>query len=90
MIQDCPENKKFIIGKLKEENKEYKQKPRVQERVFAMTHQDAQATSNMVIGIIQIYTLNARILIDPNSIHSLFQYLLLVYQVCLLVAWTLI
>ena len=43
-----------------------------------MTHQDAQATSNMVIGIIQIYTLNARTLIDPNSIHSLFQYLLLV------------
>ncbi|RVW74991.1 hypothetical protein CK203_053679 [Vitis vinifera] len=39
MIWDCLENKKFIIGKPKEENKEDKQKPRVQERMFAMTHQ---------------------------------------------------
>ena len=30
MIWDCLENKKFIIGKHKEENKEDKQKPRVQ------------------------------------------------------------
>ena len=28
MIRDCPENKKFIIGKPKEENKEDKQKPK--------------------------------------------------------------
>ena len=41
MIQDCPKNKKFMIRKLKEENKENKQKPRVQGRMFAMTHQDA-------------------------------------------------
>ena len=41
MIRDCPKNKKFTIGKLKEENKEDKQKPRVQGRMFAMTHQDA-------------------------------------------------
>ena len=41
MIRDCPENKKFIIGKPKEENKENKQKPRVQGWIFAMTHQDA-------------------------------------------------
>ena len=52
MIRDCPENKKFIIGKPKEENKENKQKPRVQGRIFAMTHQDAQATSDLVIGTI--------------------------------------
>ena len=38
MIWDCPENKKFIIGKLKEENKEDKQKPRVQGRMFSMNH----------------------------------------------------
>ena len=49
MIQDCPENKKFIIGKPKNENKEDKQKPKAQGWVFAMTHRDAQATSNMVI-----------------------------------------
>ena len=29
MIQGCPENKKFIIGKPNEENKEDKQKPKV-------------------------------------------------------------
>ncbi|RVW21175.1 hypothetical protein CK203_105322 [Vitis vinifera] len=29
MIRDCPKNKKFMIGKPKEENKEDKQKPRV-------------------------------------------------------------
>ncbi|RVX10781.1 hypothetical protein CK203_018363 [Vitis vinifera] len=57
MIRDCLENKKFIIGKPKEDNKEDKQKPRVQGRMFAMTHQDAQATSNVVIGTIRIYTL---------------------------------
>ena len=28
MVRDCPENKKFIIGKPKEENKEDKEKPR--------------------------------------------------------------
>ncbi|KAL6345232.1 hypothetical protein AAG906_015715 [Vitis piasezkii] len=57
MIRDCPENKKFIIGKPKEENKEDKQKPRVQGRMFAMTHQDAQATSDVATCSIQIYTL---------------------------------
>ena len=52
MVPDCPENKNFIIGKLKEENKEDKKKPRAQGRVFAMTHRDAQATSDVVIGTI--------------------------------------
>ena len=52
MVQDCPENKKFIIGKPKEENKEDKQKPRAQGRVFAMTHRDAQATYDVVTGTI--------------------------------------
>ncbi|RVW24090.1 Transposon Ty3-I Gag-Pol polyprotein [Vitis vinifera] len=46
--QDCSENRKFITGKPKEENKEDKQKPKTQGRVFAMTHRDAQATSNVV------------------------------------------
>ncbi|RVX00153.1 Retrovirus-related Pol polyprotein from transposon 17.6 [Vitis vinifera] len=46
----CPtcENRKFITGKPKEENKEDKQKPKAQGRVFAMTHRDAQATSDVV------------------------------------------
>ena len=52
MVPDCPENKKFIIGKIKEENKKDKEKPRAQRRVFAMTHRDAQATSDVVIGTI--------------------------------------
>ncbi|KAL6332469.1 hypothetical protein AAG906_008497 [Vitis piasezkii] len=48
LIRDCPENRKFITGKPKEENKEDKQKPKAQGRVFAMTHRDAQATSDVV------------------------------------------
>ena len=53
MIRDCPKNKKFIIGKPKED----KQKPRVQGWMFAMTHQDAQATSDVAIGTIRICNL---------------------------------
>ncbi|RVW26904.1 Transposon Tf2-12 polyprotein [Vitis vinifera] len=48
LIRDCPENRKFIIGKHKEENKEDKQKPKAQGRVFAMSHRNAQATSDVV------------------------------------------
>ena len=70
MVRDCPENKKFIIGKPKEENKEDKQKPKAQGRVFAMTHRDAQATSDVVTGTLRIHTLFARVLIDPGSTHS--------------------
>ena len=35
-----------------------------------MTHRDAQATSNVVTGILQIHTLFARALIDLGSTHS--------------------
>ena len=70
MVRDCPKNKKFIIGKHKEKNKKDKQKPRAQGRVFVMTHQDAQATSGVVTGTIQIHTLFSRALIDPGSTHS--------------------
>ena len=41
LIKDCPENRKFITGKPKEENKKDKQKPKAQGQVFAMTHRDA-------------------------------------------------
>ena len=70
MVKDCPENKKFIIGKPKEENKEDKQKPRAQGRVFTMTHRDTQATYDVVTSIIRIHNLFARALIDPGSTHS--------------------
>ena len=70
MVKDCLENKKFVFGKPKEENKEDSQKPRAQGRVFAMTHGDAQATSNVVASTLQIHTLFSRALIDPRSTHS--------------------
>ncbi|RVW97780.1 Transposon Ty3-I Gag-Pol polyprotein [Vitis vinifera] len=70
LIRDCPENRKFITGKPKEENNEDKQKPKAQGRVFAMTHRDAQATSDVVTGTLRIHTLFARVLIDPGSTHS--------------------
>ncbi|XP_059589949.1 uncharacterized protein LOC132252769 [Vitis vinifera] len=42
------ENKKFVFGKPKEENKEDRQQPKAQGRVFAMTHGDAQPTFDVV------------------------------------------
>ena len=50
MVWDCPESRKFVFGKPKEENKDDRQKPRAQGRVFSMTHRDAQATSDVVAG----------------------------------------
>ncbi|RVW84791.1 Retrovirus-related Pol polyprotein from transposon 17.6 [Vitis vinifera] len=69
MVRDCPENKKLVFGKPKEENKEDRQQPRAQGRVFDMTHGDAQATSNVVTSTLRIHTLFARALIDPGSTH---------------------
>ena len=63
-------SKKFVFGKPKDENKEDRQKPRSQGQVFAMTHRDAQATSDVVTGTLRIHTLFARALIDPGSTHS--------------------
>ena len=70
MVRDCLENKKFAFGKLNEENKEDRQKPRAKGRVFATTHRDAQATFDVVAGTLRIHTLFARALIDPSSTHS--------------------
>ncbi|RVW24900.1 Retrovirus-related Pol polyprotein from transposon 17.6 [Vitis vinifera] len=64
------ESRKFVFGKPKEENKDDRQKPRAQGRVFAMTHRDAQATSDVVTSTLRIHTLFARALIDPGSTHS--------------------
>ncbi|KAL6318839.1 hypothetical protein AAG906_001312 [Vitis piasezkii] len=38
MIRDCPKNKKFMIGKPKEENKEDKQKPRMLKPLLMWRH----------------------------------------------------
>ncbi|RVW75772.1 Retrovirus-related Pol polyprotein from transposon 17.6 [Vitis vinifera] len=64
------ESKKLVFGKPKEENKEDRQKPKAQGQVFAMTHGDAQATSDVMTGTLRIHTLFARALIDPSSTHS--------------------
>ena len=69
MVRDCPESRKFVFGKPKQENKEDRQQPRAQGRVFDMTHGDAHATSNVVTSTLQIHTLFARALIDPGSTH---------------------
>ena len=71
MIRECPKNKKFINKKPKKEKNENKWKPRVQGQVFAMTHRDAKAPSDVVTSIIQIHTLFSRAL-DPSSTYSFF------------------
>ena len=83
-------NKKFVFGKPKEKNKEDRQKPRAQGRVFSMTHRDAQATSDMVTGTLRIHTLFARALIDPSSMHSFVSVSFSGLLVCRLITWTLI
>ena len=40
MIWDCLENKKLIVGGSKYDNVRNRQKPRMQGRVFSMTHRD--------------------------------------------------
>ena len=90
MVQDCSEDKKFIIGKPKEENKEDKQKPRAQGWVFSMTHRDAQATYDVVIGTIRIHTLFAKALIDPSLTHYFVSISFVGLLGMLLLAWTLI
>ena len=69
MVRDCPKNKKFAFGKPKKENKEDRQKPKAQGRVFTMTHRNAQATSDVVTGTLRIHILFAKALIDPGSTH---------------------
>ena len=69
MVWDCPESKKFVFGKPKEKNKDNRQKPNAQGQVFAMTHRDAQATSDVVTGTLRIHTLFARALIDFGSTY---------------------
>ena len=70
MVRDCLESRKFVFRQPKEENKDDRQKPRAQGRVFAMTHRDARATSDVVTGTLRIHTLFARALNDPRSTHS--------------------
>ena len=41
MVRDCLEDKKFVFRKTKENNKENRQKPKAQGRVFAMTLRNA-------------------------------------------------
>ncbi|KAL6321211.1 hypothetical protein AAG906_016245 [Vitis piasezkii] len=64
MVRDCPENKKFVFGKPKEENKEDRQKPGAQGRVFSMIHRDAQATSDVVIVLLDLQDFDVILGID--------------------------
>ncbi|KAJ4701059.1 Retrotransposon protein, putative, Ty3-gypsy subclass [Melia azedarach] len=45
-------------------------RPRTQARVFALTEQEAQATPEVVTGMLTIFGREAHILIDPGSMHS--------------------
>ena len=47
------------------------EKPKVHGRVFAITHQDAQASQSVMQGNLRISKMTARILIDPGSTHFL-------------------
>ncbi|XP_038985579.1 uncharacterized protein LOC120111760 [Phoenix dactylifera] len=46
------------------------QRPRTQGRVYALTQHDADASNTVVIGTIEISSMNAYILIDPGATHS--------------------
>ena len=68
MIRDCPENKKLIVRGSKDDNVGDRLKHK--KEVFAMTHRDTHATSDVVTGTLKIHTLFARVLIDHGSMHS--------------------
>ena len=44
--------------------------PITQARVFTVTHQDADTSSDVVTGIISVFGSDAHILIDPEATHS--------------------
>ena len=90
MVRDCLENKKFVFGKPKEENKEDRQQPKAQGRVFAMIHGDAQPTFDVVTGTFRIHTLFFRALIDLGSTHSFVSVFFAGLLGCRLITWTLI
>ena len=46
------------------------QESRTQARVFAMTQRDAQATPNVVTGMLVVANRQANVLIDPSATHS--------------------
>ena len=46
-------------------------RPRATARVYAMTRQQAQATPEVVTGILPVSNSATRILIDPGATHSL-------------------
>ena len=45
-------------------------RPRTTAKVYAMTQQQAQATPEVVTGILSISNADARVLIDPGATHS--------------------
>ena len=49
-------------------------RPRTHARVFALTEQEAQATPDVVTGMLTIFGQDAHILIDPGSTHSFISY----------------
>ena len=65
-VRDCPQTKNSQAQK----PDGGKPKPRTQGRVFAMTNKYAQASPEVVIGIIQFHSQPIRVLIDPRATHS--------------------
>lgn len=47
-----------------------KLRPKMQGRVFVVTKKNAKASNTMVIGIIHLFSHNAKVLINPRSTHS--------------------
>ncbi|RVW28572.1 Transposon Ty3-I Gag-Pol polyprotein [Vitis vinifera] len=70
LIRDCPEIRSLSLGSLKRKIRRINRNPKPKDGWFAMTHRDAQATSDVVTGTLRIHTLFARVLIDPGSTHS--------------------
>ena len=42
----------------------------MQGRVYALTIEDAQATDTVVVGILPLFSAHAKVLFDPDSMHS--------------------
>ncbi|KAK9194951.1 hypothetical protein WN943_003066 [Citrus x changshan-huyou] len=68
IVKGCLKRHNNAISTQAEESP--RKKPRVQGRVFAMTKQDAEASNDVVIGTLSLFSRDAKVLFDSGATHS--------------------
>lgn len=68
IVKGCLKRHNNAISTQAEESP--RKKPRVQGRVFAMTKQDAEASNDVMIGTLSLFSKDAKVLFDSGATHS--------------------